>query len=483
MERTLNDDLFFHVYFGDLEGAKTALAAGADPSATAQHYWRVFTGQRWKWLEAGSPAEKKQPLFERLCTVDIQELYPGFEELPDLLPKRETHSALMLALDHPHCALDLARLLLEAGADPNHADESGKTALHTAVVRGAAGVGKLLEFGANPNASYILGTPLHLAAQRGDAESVRLLLAAGADPNACRLHEATPLHLATAHGELGLYSKGMEELRAQREPHQWRETVQALLDAGADPEAVLTQDESSRALTPMGFAAGHGDTEVVALLEAAGACAATGLASACSTANRALVERLLAAGADTEQVDGYGHTPLMNAAGEGQLAIVEALLQAGARADTLHVDGGVDALMRAVCANRVTVVERLAREGLPLNQLYQYKDERRETLLHNAVERGYGELTALLLQLGADPEITDSTGRTPLDYARLTTWKEHQRWREEYDDPEFKARFPQHHEPTEETFYASDTEGRYRATDTGRAACRELLEAARRPGA
>jgi ankyrin repeat protein len=35
-----------------------------------------------------------------------------------------------------------------------------------------------------------------------------------------------------------------------------------------------------------------------------------------------------------------------------------------------------------------------------------------------AAENGYADVVSLLLDHGADPQATDYTGRTPLDYAR-----------------------------------------------------------------
>ena len=93
----------------------------------------------------------------------------------------------------------VARDLLEAGADPNAANHAGATALiwgveHSEVVR------VLLDAGANPNASSGLGrTPLVLAAmQASSAPVVRLLLDRGAAPtqaalSAAALHGRTPV--------------------------------------------------------------------------------------------------------------------------------------------------------------------------------------------------------------------------------------------------------------------------------------------------
>jgi hypothetical protein len=145
---------------------------------------------------------------------------------------------------------ELASVLLDRGADPNMPDPRG-SALHTLAwlrrpgADGAAGVGntphgpppptgnmtalelarKLLEHGANPNTriswqekkfdkeggtmknppliqlgrhylTYIGATPFYIAAHNGDAEYMRLLADHGADPKATNVLGVTPLMVA-----------------------------------------------------------------------------------------------------------------------------------------------------------------------------------------------------------------------------------------------------------------------------------------------
>jgi len=83
---------------------------------------------------------------------------------------------------------EAARILLERGAEVEVVarNESVRvTPLHSAASGGhAAIVKRLLEAGADPNAAQDGGfTPLHSAAQNDDRESVEALLAAGADPS------------------------------------------------------------------------------------------------------------------------------------------------------------------------------------------------------------------------------------------------------------------------------------------------------------
>ena len=106
---------------------------------------------------------------------------------------------------------DVARLLLENGAEPDTQDDHGLTPTHRAVKRlGAsrpdAGDRKvrllsildlLIKHGADLNVTDKTGkTPLHDAAGNGHPEVVRLLLEHGADVNATDNEGHTPLYHA-----------------------------------------------------------------------------------------------------------------------------------------------------------------------------------------------------------------------------------------------------------------------------------------------
>jgi ankyrin repeat protein len=166
-------DLFGPIATHDLGGVVAALAAGADPNATAP----IYPGRRplhaaIEELEDGGPVDMIIALVRHGADVD------AFDAERDAAP-------LLMAFFRRQWAA--ARLLLAAGASADTVGAEGDTPLLSAVEEGdpdlvrlvlLAGAGSTLE-----RARGLDGiTPLGRAVRGLDVECVRLLLAAGADP-------------------------------------------------------------------------------------------------------------------------------------------------------------------------------------------------------------------------------------------------------------------------------------------------------------
>lgn len=112
--------------------------------------------------------------------------------------------------------VEIASILIKAGAKVNVSDSYGQTPLHLAARESRAEIVRLLlEAGAEVDARTDKGfTPLMYAAYYGQVDSARNLISAGADVNARNKNDDTPLLLAVWKGH--------------------KEVAQVLIDAGAD---------------------------------------------------------------------------------------------------------------------------------------------------------------------------------------------------------------------------------------------------------
>jgi ankyrin repeat protein len=229
-------------------------------------------------------------------------------------------SWLLLAAVERGCDAEAAAFL-EQGGSVAARDRSGNSALAIAARMGhETTVALLIARGADVNHRNLEGaTPLMLAAELSRRRVVAALIEAGADPNLATRGGITPLLAAAFNGNPRL--------------------VDALLEAGADPEAV---DATGKGV--LVYAAGRAHADIAERLLAAGvdvnavySHGLTALMWASGHANDApeadgvgTVRLLLDRGAVLEATDDRGWTALMIAAERGHLAIVETLLAAGA---------------------------------------------------------------------------------------------------------------------------------------------------------
>jgi len=243
------------------------------------------------------------------------------------------------------------------------AAESASPLADAAMDRDAAAVRTLLAQGADPNARGAYGTPaLHWAVRVEDRATAGLLLDAGADANAKTPLGVAPLHLAIENRDAA--------------------TVNLLLAAGAD---LTLADRTGE--TPLMLAARAGDA--------------------------AIATRLLAAGAPVDaRDDKYEQTALMIAAREGHAEIVRLLLEAGADVDAQTRAGAVPSF-RLPGDNAGSKGVGIVRGGWPDRGMRAPVPGAKTPLLY-ATRRGDADVARLLVDAGANLELADADGVTPL---------------------------------------------------------------------
>jgi uncharacterized protein len=255
---------------------KELIAHGADVNAVSNiNKWeRQKTAEpRDKWLPLGGLTpllfaarqgciECEQILLEAGARIDTTD--------PDGI------SPVLIAIINGH--YDAAAFLLNHGANPNLADDTGRTALFSAVDFNTMPVSNrpsprvienqmtsldliklLLDKGANVNAQLLKQqpyrtkldrgddtmlttgtTPLLRAAKAADLPAMRLLLAKGADPKLATRAGITPLMAAA-----GLGSKEEDTTGRFKTEAEAIEAIQLCLDAGVDINAASGQGQTA----------------------------------------------------------------------------------------------------------------------------------------------------------------------------------------------------------------------------------------------
>lgn len=324
---------------------------------------------------------------------------------------------------------------------------AGDAPLHLALATAARPetVKLLLDYGADPNARNARDdTPLHVAARTpGSANAIPILLEGGAMLDAANVEEWTPLHAA---------SERAATIDAMR----------ALLDAGADPyiesgefgvaplsiavrhsegpeaTALLLEYGAGESYIPIHYAAKYGHPETLELLlDRDSGYSYVALRIAASSGNLATMRMLLARGVDPDELTDLNPYPLMDpaemvtplhvAARYCRSASLRLLLNSGAKPDPKDHDGNTplsDALWRIIrpkqasptlllewrakCDQEKQMVGRKACKTRAREE-FEREFEKRDECKQNVVA---------LVRRGADPNLKNSKGVTPLDLAK-----------------------------------------------------------------
>ena len=362
---------------------------------------------RFQVLGSASQSYTKLSIVYRAAVLDLEQLNAAlFDQgliVLDYLDQL-TISSLHVAIQRR--APNLARFLLQKGANPNLRDDNGDTPLYVAVENETKEMVKLLlNWGADTERVDILGeTPVQIASSRGENESILLLLIEeGANIETSDFAGRTPLgnaidsdlpssaQILIRHGaDINATLNASNDRRtllcqAVRQRKEW--AVQLLLEKGANPHKV---DDFGRQALHYAIEAGQ-ESMVRVLIDHGGIqhviAGPTGkttlLHLAVCRENLTIIEMILKAGADINEQDWLGNTPLHES-------------------------------MYKSPANLAQIVRLLLKFGAQVNMENKITD----TPLHLVACYGRSEVVQILLDAGADPHLVDMSGETAMDIAR-----------------------------------------------------------------
>jgi ankyrin repeat protein len=296
---------------------------------------------------------------------------------------------------------DVVDLLLEKGADANAQGGQYGNALQAAAGSGhERTVQLLIAHGAQVNAlNPRYGSALQAASEGGHYQVVKHLIYAGADVNLQGGDYGSALDLAIGNEHAAV--------------------VQLLLENGADVELISHDGQ-----TPLNSASTKGDIGIVKLLLEYGADESaandegwTPVNSASDYGHLEVAKLLIESGADITIASGRGWMPINSASDSGHLDVVQLLLDKGADVSHPSQDGWTPLI--AAASNGHCDVVRLLLKYDKDKIVLDFRSTKGCSALFCAAANGHTDVVKLLLIEGANLELEDVHGETPLIRAAI----------------------------------------------------------------
>ena len=340
-------------------------------------------------------------------------------------------------------AVEIGRFLIERGADINARGDGGRVPLHFASGYGHHDmVQLLLDHGANPNIQEdALWSPLHQASANGHLKIAELLVLRGASIDVFNDKQETPLYQAVQNGEVAIARLLIDRGANLRtvDSNGWTllhvasysghlVVVKLLLRQGAEVDVL---DAANK--TAVELASDNGKAEVakfiaeyktdpsirINLRSTTLDTAQVGtnqyatdeemgsLHAAAEEGNVDLVKSLLERGADINDRDAYGGTPLYRAAAQGNVEVVDLLIEQGAEVDSPNNQGWTP-LHIASQPGHLEAARVLIDHDANVNA----RQQNHWTPIHFSAINDHLELVKLLLECGADVHAINDQGET-----------------------------------------------------------------------